>query len=89
MPDDTAVPGLVKIVENTDDNHDVRIAAADALKHYHKVEVARSLANTLGGRDFGVAWQAHETLIYPTGQDMRYDEAAWLAYLTGPEKPFG
>ena len=24
-----------------------------------------------------------------TGRDLQYDEAAWLAYLTGPDKPFG
>jgi hypothetical protein len=89
MPDESAVPGLVKLVESEDENKDVRIAAADALQHYRSLEVARALTNTLAGRDFGVAWQAHQTLILLTGHDLQYDEAAWLAYLTGPEKPFG
>ncbi|HEX3356751.1 MAG TPA: HEAT repeat domain-containing protein [Tepidisphaeraceae bacterium] len=89
MPDDSAVPALVKIVQDTDENHDVRIAAADALQHYRTLEAARALTTTLGGRDFGVAWQAHQTLTKLTQRDMQYDEAAWLAYLTGPEKPFG
>ena len=53
------------------------------------LEVARALVNTLGSRDFGVAWQSRQTLRSLTGRDLRYDEAAWLAYLTGPEKPFG
>lgn len=89
MPDDSALPGLVKIVQNGDENRDVRISAAEALQHYHTLEVARALTNNLGGRDFGVAFQSHQTLILLTGHDLRYDEAAWLAYLTGPEKPFG
>jgi HEAT repeat protein len=89
MPDENAVPGLVKIVQNSEENRDVRIAAAEALQHYRSLEVARALTNNLGGRDFGVAWQSHQTLLLLTGRDLRYDEAAWLAYLTGPEKPFG
>jgi HEAT repeats len=89
MPDENAVPGLVRLVQSEDENHDVRIAAAEALEHYHTLEVARTLANTLAQRDFGVAWQAHQTLMLITGHDLRYDEAAWLAFLTGPEKPFG
>ena len=24
-----------------------------------------------------------------TGRDLRYDQTAWLAYLSGPTKPFG
>ena len=89
MPDEGATPGLVKLIENDQENRDVRIAAAEALQHYRTLEVARALTNTLGQRDFGVAYQAHQTLMLLTGHDLRYDEAAWLAYLTGPEKPFG
>jgi HEAT repeat protein len=89
MPDDAAEPGLVRIVENDQESRDVRIAAAEALEHYRSLEVARALTNTLAGRDFGIAWQAHQTLVVITGRDLDYDEAAWLAYLTGPEKPFG
>ena len=51
--------------------------------------VARSLASHLNDLDFGVAWQSRKSLITLTGQDFRYDEAAWLAYLAGPAKPFG
>ena len=89
MPDENAVPGLVRIVQDPNEVRDVRIAAAEALQHYRTLEVARALTNNLAGRDFGVAWQSHQTLILLTGHDLRYDEAAWLAYLTGPEKPFG
>jgi HEAT repeat protein len=89
MPDENAITPLVRLVQTADENRDVRIAAAEALQHYRTLEVARALANTLAGRDFGLAYQAHQTLTLITGRDLRYDEAAWLAYLTGPEKPFG
>jgi HEAT repeat protein len=89
LPDESAVTPLVRLVQNPDEYRDVRIAAAEALQHYRSLEAARALANNLSSRDFGVAWQSRQTLILMTGQDLRYDEAGWLAYLTGPEKPFG
>jgi hypothetical protein len=89
VPDENAVPGLVKIVGNLNENRDVRIWAADALRHYRTLEVARTLASQLNGREFGVAWQSRRSLVKLTGKDLSYDEAAWLQYLTGPDKPFG
>jgi hypothetical protein len=67
----------------------VRIAAAEALRHYRTVGVVRVLAGTLGGKDFGVAWQSRWSLRILTGRDFRYNEREWLEYLTGPGKPFG
>ncbi|MBC8106358.1 MAG: HEAT repeat domain-containing protein [Anaerolineae bacterium] len=89
MPDDKAIPGLVKLVTNPNENRDVRIAAADALKYYRNTEVARALISQLGGREFGIAWQAHQSLVRLTGKDLRYDEGAWLTYVANPDKPFG
>jgi len=89
IPDENAVPALVKIVGNPNENRDARIWAADALRHYHTLEVARTLASQLTGREFGVAWQSRKSLVQLTGKDLNYDEAAWLQYLTGPDKPFG
>jgi hypothetical protein len=88
MPDPSAVPGLVKLVTNPQENRDVRIAAADALKHYRNIDAARALVGTLSGREFVVAWQAHRSLVRITGKDMRYDEAAWLTYIANPDRPF-
>jgi hypothetical protein len=51
--------------------------------------VARVLAASLSGRDFGLAWQSRWSLKILTGKDLGYDESAWLGYLTGPEKPLG
>jgi len=88
MPDERAIPGLLRIIGDINENRDVRIAAADALKHYANVQVARALINQLSEREFSVAWQARRSLFKLTGQDLSYDEAAWLNYLTTSEKPF-
>jgi hypothetical protein len=89
VPDPASAPELVRLVNNAGEDRDVRIAAADALKHYKTLDVARSLAGQLMGKDFGVAWQSRQSLAQLTGRDLKYDESAWLGYLTGPGKPFG
>jgi hypothetical protein len=89
IPDPDAVPPLLRLVNDSTESRDVRIAAADALRHYPTVEVARTLASQLGDREFGVAWQSHHSLQTITGKDLRYNESAWLNYITGPEKPLG
>lgn len=88
MPDVNAVPKLLVILNDGAENRDVRIAAADALRHYPQIDVARSLVNVLGEREFGIAWQARNSLHTLTGKEYTYDEAAWLQYLTSSEKPF-
>lgn len=89
MPDPRAIDPLIQLLRNEQEDKDLRIAAADALRHYPRIEVARVLAGALPAREFGVAWQAHRSLVAMTGRNLRYDEGAWLTYLTGPEKPFG
>jgi hypothetical protein len=89
LPDERAVPGLLKLISGAEPNKDVRIAAADALRHYRSIEVARTLVAQLNDRDFGIAWQAHSSLCALTGRDMRYSEGAWLNYLTGRDRPLG
>jgi hypothetical protein len=88
MPDEKAIPGLLKLFADVRQPVDVRVAAGRALKNYPRLDVARSLAAQLGARDFSVAYQARLSLMAITNRDFRYDEALWLAYLTGPEKPF-
>jgi hypothetical protein len=89
LPEPSAVAALVRVVSNPDEDKDVRIAAAGALRHYKSLEVARALIPRLGEGDFGIAWKARRSLRAITGKDLRYDEAAWLAYITGPDQPFG
>lgn len=89
MKDPDAVQPLLKLLNKPDEDKDVRIAAADALRHYKTLEVARALVAALSDRDFGIAYQSRRSLKALTGRDLRYDDAAWLQYITGPEKPFG
>ncbi len=87
--DPEAVDPLLKLLTKPDENKDIRIAAADALRHYKSLEVARTLVGQLADRDFAIAWQSRKSLNLITGKDMKFDEAAWLAYLSGPDKPLG
>lgn len=89
LPEPAATAPLMRILANREENRDVRIAAADALKHYRNLTVARALAASLGDKDFGVIWQARRSLVYLIGHDYRYDEGSWLSYFAGPDKPFG
>lgn len=87
VPDMNAVAPLLRVVTDLEESRDVRVAAVDALKHYRTLEVARTLSSLLQDKSFVVAWQARRSLRYLTNRDYHYDEAAWLNYFTGPEKP--
>jgi hypothetical protein len=82
VPDPSALAALTRAVSDANESKDVRIAAADALQHYRNLNSARALVSTLGGKDFGVAWQARQSLHAMTGADYRYDESAWLDFLS-------
>jgi len=97
VPDPAAIPQLVDMLSGTRfvlnpqgrdfevaESKDVRIAAADALRQYRNTpDVQRSLVEHLNVPEFGVAWQCRQSLIALTGQDLKYDEGAWLKYLAG------
>ncbi len=89
VPDPSAIDPLAHAVGNPSESKNVRVAAAEALRHYHNLTAARALVNTLGGKDFGVAWQARQSLSEMTGADLRYDQHAWLDFLTSDKKPLG
>jgi hypothetical protein len=88
IPDPDAAPTLLSMLQNREENRDVRIACADALQNDRTLSVARSLSTELGEREFGVAWQSRRSLRVLTGRDYGYDQAAWLEYIAGPERPF-
>ncbi len=89
MPDDAAVTPLIKIVSSDLEDRDVRLAAAQALGSYKRLDVSRTLVGQLGQRDYGIAFESRLSLRKITGRDYMYDEPAWLEYLTGPGKPPG
>jgi hypothetical protein len=83
IPDPDAIPLLVvHMGADAEPSADVRIACAEALRNFHTVEVMRDLTEELDDQDFGVAWQARQSLELLTGQDFRYDAKAWLNYLS-------
>ncbi len=88
IPSPDAAQTLGKMLSDHSEDRDVRIAAADALQHYHTLPTARMLSVALGERDFAIAWQSRRSLRILTGRDFGYDQAGWLDYFTGPEKPF-
>jgi HEAT repeat protein len=89
LPDPRAAVPLAAVANNGEENRDVRIAAADALKYYRTLAVARVLSSLLADRDFSICWQARRSLVYLTHRDLGYDQGAWLEYFAGPEKPLG
>jgi len=88
-PEASAAPQLIRHLDSLDENVDVRVACADALRLYRTAEVAQALVRALRDRNFGIAWQARKSLQLMTGKDFRYDTAAWLTHLSGTSKPFG
>jgi len=88
-PNPAAAAPLLQHLASPDETVDVRVACADALRMYRTSEVAQALVRALRDRNFGVAWQARQSLQLMTGKDFRYDTAAWLTYLSGTNKPFG
>jgi hypothetical protein len=86
VPVEAAVSKLITHLRG-DENRDVRIACADALREIKTLDVARALIGVLSDRDFGVSWQARKSLNLMTGRDFRYDESAWLNYVSTAQKP--
>lgn len=97
MPEPKAVDELMNRLDyQKEESVDVRIAAADALRHYRTSQVAHALVRALGPgtnrlegeRQLGVSYQARRSLKLMTGQDFRYDVPKWLDYLATSPKPF-
>ena len=83
IPDAAAEVPLRRMLLNAQESVDVRIAAAEALRHYNSLDSSRALIAQLNGENFALAWQARRSLYRLTdGTDFRYNEANWLAFLT-------
>lgn len=78
---DAEIP-LRAIAQANDQPNDIRIAALDALRHYNSLETQRVLVGQLNSNNFALAWESRRSLFLQTNADYRYDEAAWLNYLT-------
>ena len=73
IPDVKAAEGLVRLLNNHEESRDIRVAAADALKHYRTLTSARALTGALDEKSFVIAWQARRSLRYLTDRDYGYD----------------
>jgi len=69
IPDDNAVPSLLKLVGDPNENRDVRIWSAAALRHYKTLEVARTLAGQLGGPPASLAGDELVSVLTRTDDD--------------------
>jgi len=86
-PNAEAVQTLIVHLQR-DVSDDVRIACADALRCYKTEEVARTLITVLTDTNFGIAWQARQSLRLMTAHDFHYNQQAWLSYLSETRAPF-
>lgn len=81
IPDAGAIKPLIKLLKDRNEDQDVRIAAADALRCYRDSMVARALIEALGYRNFGIVHEAHQSLRFIAGEDLGYDANAWLEWV--------
>lgn len=83
IPDAAAIPALINHIDpKSEASVTIRMACVDALRNFKTKQVAAALINALQDTDFGVVWQARQSLALITAQDYRYDRLAWLGYLS-------
>ncbi|MCY2932137.1 MAG: HEAT repeat domain-containing protein [Planctomycetota bacterium] len=70
-----------------DPNPQVRGRCARALRHYSGREVLNTLVGCLKDNNFGVRYEAHESLKSLTNRDFEYDAARWGDYVSGANVP--
>jgi HEAT repeat protein len=75
---DAEAPLRVRLKEDDDDQ--VRINCARALRHFPTQPVIRALIDALDDRNAAVAYWAHESLMGLTGQRLPVDTKTWLGW---------
>lgn len=78
-----AVAPLQKVALE-DANVNARVAAIRALRHYRDVKVLETLVRCLADSVFGVAYEAHNSLVEITGQDAGFDVDNWVKIISQP-----
>jgi HEAT repeat protein len=71
-----------------DPYRDAKMAAARGLGSIPDKRVLRALIASLRHRNFGIAYEAHASLVRLTGQPYQYDVGAWEAWLNSATNPF-
>ncbi len=86
IPDPSTIDDLIEHMRE-DISPDVKISCADALRNFSDGKVISALVDVLDDRNFGLAWQARQSLALISGQDYRYDKQAWLGYFAQAGTP--
>lgn len=81
-------PLLVLVDEQQEKNMDVRAAAADALGQYQQTRVVLGLISALSDSRLGVNNRVQHSLMMLTGQNLGFDQRAWLDWYNQTEGIF-
>jgi HEAT repeat protein len=71
-----------------DPSRDVRLSAARLLGSDSSMEAVHGLIDALRQRDFGVAYEAEQSLTRLTGQTFDHDSTRWAEWLASANDPF-
>ena len=73
---------------NRDTESEIRGRAAEALGNYQNRRAVQALISALDDDDFGVIYQAEQSLRKLTGEDFPDDSGRWNEWLVGTKNPF-
>ena len=76
----SVVRSLARLLYESPD-HQVRVSAAHALRHFYSRRSLAALIGVLSAQDFGVAYEARASLRYMTGLEQDMHLAAWQEWL--------
>ena len=85
--DDSSINLLVNLL-NRDTESEIRSRTAEALGNYQNRRAVQALIAALDDDDFGVIYQAEQSLRKLTGEDFADDGRLWNEWLVGTKDPF-
>lgn len=81
-------PEMVRGSQGSEENPDIRTAAAVALGQYRKTEVVQHLIAIMADSKLSVNNASLDSLRTLTGQDLGFDRRDWLAWFNETHEPF-
>lgn len=79
---------MIKVLQNEDEDADVRMAIADALGQYHEDRVFQALLVALDHSELAVNTHALNSLRTLTGEDFGMNRGAWFRWREAVDQPF-
>ena len=83
-----ALQALAARLIREDPSRDIRQCSARVLGYCPHADTLEPLIDALQQRDFGVVYEAEQSLMRLTGRTFDYDAVAWREWLTGTDQPF-